>query len=160
MASQTCTVTRRRQRGQAVVEFALVLPILLILLLGIVDFGFGFKTRITVTNATREGARFGAVGWPAGSFPADCNSSGADDVTVVGRACSTIAGNVTNVTSVTVSFPERNGVSGTQTGDSIVVSMTYRYTFITPLGPMLSTFTGGGLPSFVDLQSTTDMRLE
>jgi hypothetical protein len=40
------------------------------------------------------------------------------------------------------------------------VTMTYRYDFITPLGAMLSTFTGGGFPNTVTMESTADMRLE
>ncbi len=151
---------RWRERGQALVEFALALPILLILIFGLVDFGFGLKTHISVTNASREGARLGAVGFPAGSYPADCNSDPGDDTTVVGRVCSALASNVANVQNVTVTFQERNGIAGIQNGDSIIVDITYRYSFITPLGAMLSTFSGGGLPSFVDLESTTDMRME
>ena len=58
------TIQRRSQRGQSLVEFALVLPILLILVLGIVDFGMGLRAYVTLTNATREGARFAAVGEP------------------------------------------------------------------------------------------------
>src|SRR5438270_13452281 len=49
----------RIQRGQAVVEFALVLPVLLLLLAGAVDLGNGFQTYIALTNAAREGAHFG-----------------------------------------------------------------------------------------------------
>ena len=141
-------------------EFALVVPIFLILVMGIVDFGMGFKTSIMVTNAAREGARFGAVGWPAGSYPADCNDSATDDITVVGRTCSALAASVAKVQSVSVTYQERNGIPETQTGDSVVVSMRYKYDFITPLGSMLSTFTGGSIPATLTLESTTDMRLE
>lgn len=145
-------------------EFALVVPIFLILVMGIVDFGMGFKTSITVTNAAREGARFGAVGWPAGSYPADCNDSATDDITVVGRTCSALGVSQATLTekvqSVSVTYVERNGIPETQTGDSLVVSMTYKYDFITPLGSMLSTFTGGSIPATLTLESTTDMRLE
>ncbi len=51
-----------RSRGQAVVEFALVLPFLLILLLGIIEMSWLAKTYITLANAAREGARTAAVG--------------------------------------------------------------------------------------------------
>jgi len=47
--------------GQALVEFAFVLPVLLILMVGIVDFGIIFYTQMTVTNAAWEGARAGAT---------------------------------------------------------------------------------------------------
>lgn len=49
------------QRGAAAVEFALVLPLLLMLVLGAIDWGWYFFVREVVTNAAREGARAGAV---------------------------------------------------------------------------------------------------
>ncbi len=48
---------RDRTRGQAMVEFALVLPIFVLLLCGMLDFGFALFNRMTVINAAREGAR-------------------------------------------------------------------------------------------------------
>lgn len=50
-----------RERGQALVEFALVLPLFLLLLLGIVQFGSVFRDYIALTDATRVGARQAAV---------------------------------------------------------------------------------------------------
>jgi Flp pilus assembly protein TadG len=54
---------RRRdpQRGAAAVEFALVLPLLLTLVLGSIDWGWFFFIDQLVTNAAREGARAGSV---------------------------------------------------------------------------------------------------
>jgi len=49
------------QNGQAIVEFALVLPILMAILLGIIQFGIVFNNYITLTDATRAGARKAAV---------------------------------------------------------------------------------------------------
>jgi Flp pilus assembly protein TadG len=51
----------RREHGQAMVEFALVLPLLMALLLGIIQFGIVFNNYITLTDATRAGARKAAV---------------------------------------------------------------------------------------------------
>ena len=48
----------RRPRGQALIEFALVLPILLLLILGAMDIGRLFTTKIVLTNAAREGANY------------------------------------------------------------------------------------------------------
>lgn len=50
-----------RERGAAAVEFALVLPVLLLVLLGAIDWGWYFTLREVVTNAAREGARVGSV---------------------------------------------------------------------------------------------------
>ena len=47
----------RRQHGQSLVEFAIILPVLLLLVLGTIDLGLGFKTYIVLTNVAREGAR-------------------------------------------------------------------------------------------------------
>lgn len=53
---------RRTEKGQALVEMALVLPILIIIVFGIVEFGRIMNTYLIVTNAAREGARHGVVG--------------------------------------------------------------------------------------------------
>jgi Flp pilus assembly protein TadG len=50
-------------RGQALVELAMTLPILLMLLFGIVEFGRIFNAYLVVNNAAREGARVAAVGY-------------------------------------------------------------------------------------------------
>ncbi len=48
---------RSRRRGAAIVEFAVVLPLLLLLLFGIIEFGWLFMVRQTLVNAAREGCR-------------------------------------------------------------------------------------------------------
>ena len=57
----THKTTRTRQKAQAIVELALILPILLLLLMGIVELGRIFMAQHTITNATREGARIGSL---------------------------------------------------------------------------------------------------
>lgn len=49
------------RRGAALVEFALVVPVLLLLLLGVIDFGRGWSALGVLSNAAREGARYGAA---------------------------------------------------------------------------------------------------
>jgi len=51
----------RTCRGQNLVEFALVLPLMVTVMLGIVDFGFVYFVRGSVENAAREGARYGSI---------------------------------------------------------------------------------------------------
>jgi len=51
-----------REHGAAAVEMALVLPVLLVIVFGIIDFGFLFNAQISLTQATREGVRVGAIG--------------------------------------------------------------------------------------------------
>jgi Flp pilus assembly pilin Flp len=50
------------QDGAAAVEFALLLPLLVVLLFGLIQFGTAFNARIQATNAAREGARMAVVG--------------------------------------------------------------------------------------------------
>lgn len=54
--------TPTRRKGQALVEFALILPFLIVLIMGIMEFGWLVKNQLTVANATREGARTAALG--------------------------------------------------------------------------------------------------
>jgi hypothetical protein len=52
---------RRRARGQALVEFTIVIPVFMVLLSAMLEFGLAFSDRLTLGNATREGARIGAA---------------------------------------------------------------------------------------------------
>ena len=52
---------RRGEDGQAMVEFALILPILLLILCGIIDFGWLFYNQLALNNICREGARYAVV---------------------------------------------------------------------------------------------------
>jgi Flp pilus assembly protein TadG len=58
----TCTRASREARGATAVEFALLLPVLVMLLLGILTSGLTYSRGISLSNAVREGARFGATG--------------------------------------------------------------------------------------------------
>jgi hypothetical protein len=50
-----------RQRGQGIVEFAMLVPVFMVLLLGMLEFGFIFEHTMTISYATREGARTGSA---------------------------------------------------------------------------------------------------
>lgn len=52
---------KRGRRGQALVEFTIVIPVFLVLLSAMLEFGLAFGDRLTLGNATREGARIGAA---------------------------------------------------------------------------------------------------
>ncbi len=82
-----------RNRGQSVIEFALVLPLLLLILFGITEFGRAWMTLNILTSAAREGCRLAVVTGP--DVPAVtarvtqvCNSAGVtpSSVTVAGPA--------------------------------------------------------------------------
>jgi hypothetical protein len=53
---------RRTERGQGLLEMAVILPVLLILMLGVVEVGFALRNYLVVVNANREGCRFAARG--------------------------------------------------------------------------------------------------
>jgi len=54
---------KTHDRGTAAVEFALVLPVLLLIVFGIVDFGRALNAQLTLTGAAREGVRLAALGY-------------------------------------------------------------------------------------------------
>jgi Flp pilus assembly protein TadG len=148
----------RRDGGQSLVEFALIIPILIILVFGIIDFGMGLRAYITVAQATREGARYAAVGNPAGTFSSggsgDCN--GSTNTSTVGKVCSTLNGmNLSNVQTVAVTYPQGNGP-----GNPVRVHAQYDYHYITPVNAIVNFFSGGAMGDTITVSSTTDMRLE
>ncbi len=59
--SMSPNLRRRDHEGAAAVELALVLPLLILLVGGIIDFGFAFNSQISLTHAAREGVRVEAV---------------------------------------------------------------------------------------------------
>lgn len=61
--------------GQALVEFALVVPILLILVLGVIDFGRAWHAYQVITDAAREGARLAVVARTPSATPADVDGA-------------------------------------------------------------------------------------
>jgi Flp pilus assembly protein TadG len=134
---------RDREDGQSLVEFALVIPIFLLVLFAIVDFGMAFHAWITVTNSAREGARLGSVHAPAASI----------EQRVRDTADTLDQGNLT----VTVTNADDQGG---QPGESVVVDVSYSYSLITPLADLLNMVSGGTIPNTLSLDSVADMRLE
>jgi Flp pilus assembly protein TadG len=153
----------REERAQSLVEFGLILPIFIILVFGIIDFGMGLRAYITVAQATREGARYGIVGNDAGTFSAggsgDCN--GSVSTNVVGKVCSTINGlDLTDLQTVSVTCPDTGTSPPCDPGDSIQVAATYRYHYITPVKVFVNVLSGGSMPDYITVSSTTKMRQE
>jgi len=142
----------RKSNGQSLVEFSLALPIMLLLVLGVVEFGLGIRSYVSLTNSVREGARFASVGNPAGD-PADCDGTTSD--TVYGRVCYTNSTLDLDELDPDVSYPE-----GTLPGSPVIVSADYTYNFVTPLGGFLSFFSGDTFPTSIELSTSSNMRLE
>ena len=68
----------RSERGAELIEFGLTLPLLLLLVLGIIEFGFLFQEYEVVTNAAREGARLGSLIPSAGYSRAEAEARARD----------------------------------------------------------------------------------
>ena len=68
--------TVRNERGQTMTEFAFVLPILLVVLFGIIQFGIAFNNYVALTDAARAASRKGAVSRNASNPKGDCESAG------------------------------------------------------------------------------------
>jgi len=94
---RTIHQSKLKMRGQSLVEFALVLPLLLMLILGAIDFGRLFYTKIIITNAAREGAYYLV--------------SHADNANVLSGATSAAEAEAHNagVTSIAVNFNPNSG---------------------------------------------------
>lgn len=151
--------SQRQPRGQALVEFALALPILILLLLGIFDLGRAVYAFNTVNNAAREAARLGivdqncnAIGEVARQHAVSLNESWAyDGVLSPGAAC------YANAQDIHIQFLESDysgddsvGTpqdfndscdagqpagpdSGTRVGCIVEVTVTYQYNAATPI---------------------------
>lgn len=126
---------KRSERGAVLVETAIVLPIFILILVGTMEFGIILHNYLILQNASREGARFGAIG----------NSQNAIIQRVKDYAFH-LKGNSVNVT---VTYPE-----GSERGDAVVVHASYPIPLITPL---MATVTGN---STFTLQAESRMRLE
>lgn len=125
----------KNRKGQALVEFAIILPILLLLVMGIIEFGLIFNAYLTIQNASREGARYGITG-----------ASDADIVSLVRSDCSALQS-----TYLTVNVTPAEG--SRITGDTLVVSVSYSYHMVTPIISSL-------FSNVVVLNAQTSMRME
>ena len=142
------SVMRRTRRlksesGAELVEMALTLPLLLLVLMAIVDFGLLFQRTEILHNAAREGARIAAR--PT-STPADVQARVMDYMTTSGLP----AGGSVTVTPTTFSAAGR-----TYAAQQVDVFHFHDYTF---LGPMANWF--GGSFSSITLSGRATMRLE
>jgi Flp pilus assembly protein TadG len=126
-------------RGAAAVEFALLLPLLLLIVLGIVDFGRMLNAQVTLTQAAREGSRLVALGQPNVPGRTQAAATGLSPVGVsIQSACPAGAG------------PAANGV----------VQTSYTFQFTPGLGYVVSLFGGAGLSGQMTLSAQGVMPCE
>ena len=139
-------------RGQSLTEFAMVAPVLILLLFAAIDFGGYYGTQMSVQNAARAGVRFAVANptaWSSSSSPAANTIPGvvqrAASFAAVSNNGTTIQITYWDITGATMkqcgdgssgSFSSRNGVPQSKCvvpGTMIQLSVTYRYTPWTPL---------------------------
>lgn len=138
----------RSERGATLVEAAFVLPLILVLVLGVVDYGFMINRGTLVNNATREGAREAVFGSDAATIEARVREAalGLDsaDLTV----------------TVTCKAPDGTDCAGVdydaewEPGGSVIVRTDYVYHYLTPITNLI------GLGSTAQLGSDVEMRIE
>lgn len=116
----------KKQKGQSLVEMAIMLPIMLILLAGLIDFGLAFFSFIALRDAAAEGATYGAID--------PTNTNGIIDRV---RTSSTEPVDLTDTTNVAVTVTTDGSPCA---GEALTVTVVYTYPIITPF---VGTVVGG-----------------
>ena len=132
------------QKGAALVEFAIVLPLLLVLVFGMIEFSIMFYDKAVITNASREGARTGIVY----DFPNRVTMGQIEDAVeeyARGRLISFGGANPE---------PETDSNECINAGDSLTVNVSYEYSYLV-LPSFITSLTGP-----LDLTAVTTMRCE
>jgi Flp pilus assembly protein TadG len=138
----------RNERGAALLEMALTLPLLLLVCVGILEFGRAYQTWQVLTNAAREGARVAVL-------PGTTQS----DVTTRVRQYMT-AGQLPNAATATVAIDGSQTVSiGAGTASASQVTVTYPFDFIV-LDPIARLATGRGTGTNLNMVAQATMRNE
>lgn len=138
-------VAGRSDSGAAAVEMALVLPLLLLVLFGLVDFGRAFNAQMQVTQAAREAVRVKAL------FGTDLDASKRVEEATGGL----------NAPLPTIDWLNSTPCADGETNTNATVTVSYQFHFITPLGPIARLFGASTLPGVGDvktLSSTGVMR--
>ncbi len=131
----------KSRSGTSIIEFAFVLPLLIILLFGIIEFGLVLYDKAVITNASREGARAGIVAQNPRKTVAEIQ-------TIVNDYCSTY------LISFKANTPVTNVTGGGAFPNPLNVTVTYQYGFLV----IPNFFTSLSGP--INLSATTVMRME
>ncbi len=135
----------KEKRGQALVELALVLPLLILLIIGMMEFGRVFHSYLLITNAAREGARLGVI---------EPTNTGAITGTVTTQLAAALAAGPADY-SVTVTYPYITyPFSDTE---QVRVEVSYRFR---PVTLLLSRIIDGGSGAGFTLRAQSTMGVE
>jgi Flp pilus assembly protein TadG len=122
----------RRDRGAAAVEMAILTPLLLLIVFGIMDFGLLLNAQIGVTEAAREGAR-------AATIDVANPTAAQDRVSLINP-------------DYTVDTAASTKCSATPApGSNAVVVVRYRHTWLTPVGGLVGLLGGDSWSDYADL---------
>ena len=130
----------RSESGASAVEFALLLPVLMMILFGIIEFGLALHRQAILTNASREGARLGIVQSVPAITTAAVDAKIDSYLGPAGIPPGTVGRTIV-------------GVPGSVTGVPVIVTLTLPYTF-TVLPNLTS------VASLITLTARTEMRHE
>lgn len=139
----------RNEKGASIVEFAIVLPLFLVLIFGIIEFGIIMYNKAMITNASREGARHGIMYTKDPLSDAELETEVEERVTdKLGTSLISLGGPATF--TIDVDKKTEDGVK------YLEVAVGYPYNFL--LLPELKF--GGNLSNPFPIQSSTTMRME
>jgi len=154
--AQVTSMTRRlrSERGAELIEFALIFPLLLLVLLGIIDFGLMFQRYEVLTNATREGARIAVL---PNYTAADVQMRVCDYLTSGGVPTTGCRTAPTNPLVTVTPTPIAMG-AGVTPISAVTVTLAYQhnYMFIRPILMIM----GGGWTNAKTITTTAVMRME
>ena len=148
------------EKGAALVEFALTVPLLLVVIAGIVDFGFVFQRYEVITNAAREGARLASL--PEYQTNTAMIQDRVRSYVQQGLSLSTatldVVLPVANVVVTNTPFTVTDGGGTTFTVQATTVTVTYNHSFVIlqPVLRLINANWGSGMP----LTATSQMRNE
>lgn len=126
MTTYRRTRPSKRDEGAAAVELAILLPVLLLLIFGIVDFGRMLNSQIIITEAAREGARWAALGQTT--------------PTPAARATTAAIGLTAPAPTATVTACPLSAAPA----DRATATVTYQFNFITPFNALAGMFGATG----------------
>ena len=144
---------RNTELGQSLVEFSMVLPIFLILIFGLVDFGRAFYAWMIVTEAAREGARAAAVQGDANTVNAQIYNSFCSVAGTPPPASKCAIDDSAGVFKITT-----GNIQGPR-GQEATVDITYTFSFVTPISGILNMIGGSALATPA-ITAHSAMRLE
>ena len=148
---QTRLRRAHQERGAALLEMALTLPLLLLVCVGILEFGRAYQTWQVMTNAAREGARIAVL-------------PGITNTDVTNRVQTYLTnGQLPNAASATVNIDRTQtiaiGATGTASATQITVNYPFDFIVLDPIA-RLATGQGSATPSTLNMVAQALMRNE